>query len=99
MSKSTEKELSELHGVVAKVLKAQLEEEITVTDEDGTEQVLRTASPATISAAIKFLKDNDITSSVDDDENMSGLAETLERQRAAREERKEKLRLVSIGNE
>ena len=92
MSKSTEQELSALHGAVAKVLKKQIEEEITVVDEDGNPQVVNTASPATLGVAIKFLKDNAITASVEDDENMSELDDLL---KAKREKRS--LRLVSEG--
>jgi transcriptional regulator with PAS, ATPase and Fis domain len=90
MSKSTEQELSELHGAVAKVLRRQIEEEITVTDEEGNTQLLNTASPATLGVAIKFLKDNNITASIEDDENLGELDELL---KAKRE--KGSLRLVS----
>jgi hypothetical protein len=90
MSKSTEQELSELHGAVAKVLKRQIEEEITVVDEDGVSQRLNTASPATLGVAIKFLKDNNITTSIEDDENLGELDELLKSKREKR-----KLRLVA----
>lgn len=90
MSKSTEQELSELHGTVARVLKTQLTETIEVTNEDtGEKEVLLTATPAVLSAAIKFLKDNDITASVAEDENLGDLEELL-----AQKRNKRKLRLV-----
>ncbi len=84
MTKSTESELNALHGAVAKVLVAQITETATFTDDKGEEHILQTASPATISAAIKFLKDNDITTSIEDDSNMSDLAEALKAKRENR---------------
>ena len=82
--KSSEQELSTLHGVVAQVLAAQLGETATFTDESGKEVTVMTAQPATISAAIKFLKDNDITSSVEDDDNLGSLQDQLAKRREAR---------------
>lgn len=91
MSKAAEKELSELHGIVARVLRSQLEDTIVVS-EDGETKELPTASPAVIAQAIKFLKDNDITATVEDDENLSALEEALKAKR-------EKRRLRVVGEE
>lgn len=82
-NKATEKRLSVLHGVVAEVLTAQLQhkEAETSFDEEGncieTGEEVYSASPATIAAAIKFLKDNQITCDIETDENMNNLRETL----------------------
>lgn len=82
-NKATESALGELHGAVARVLTAQIEhvEDETRINEDGelehTGEQIHTASPATIAAAIKFLKDNQITCDVEQDENMSNLREAL----------------------
>ncbi len=84
MARSTEQELSELHGAIARVLISQLNETITITDDDGMEAVVATATPATLGVAIKFLKDNDITASIADDENMNELGEMLKRKREKR---------------
>ena len=84
MARSTEQELSELHGAIARVLISQLRETITITDDDGMEAVVATATPATLGVAIKFLKDNDITASIADDENMNELDEMLKRKREKR---------------
>jgi AAA+ superfamily predicted ATPase len=84
MARSTEQELSELHGAIARVLISQLNETITITDDDGMEAVVATATPATLGVAIKFLKDNDITASIADDENMNELDEMLKRKREKR---------------
>jgi hypothetical protein len=50
-------------------------------DADGNEvstgNMVYTAQPATIAAAIKFLKDNQITCDVEVDENMNNLRESL----------------------
>lgn len=83
MSKATEGKLSVLHGAVADVLTAQINhtEAETTFDANGecveTGEEVHTASPATIAAAIKFLKDNQITCDVETNENMNNLRETL----------------------
>ncbi len=83
MSKASEALLGELHGAVAKVLteQVQLQEEVQELDLDGvpvgTGEMLYAASPATLATAIKFLKDNNITSDAQLDENMNGLADAL----------------------
>lgn len=83
MSKATENELTELHRAVATVLTAQVsaQGDETTFDEDGlmqpTGEKIFTASPATISAAIKFLKDNEITADIETDENLTNLRDTL----------------------
>jgi len=84
MARSTEQELSALHGEVARVLISQLSETITMTDENGEKSVVAVATPATLGVAIKFLKDNDITASIADDENMNELDEMLKRKREKR---------------
>ena len=83
MSKATEKKLGALHGAVADVLTARLNhtEAETSFNEDGemveTGEQVHTASPATIAAAIKFLKDNQITCDIETNENMNNLRDTL----------------------
>lgn len=70
MAKASEAKLSELHGVVADELKRRIE--------DGE------ASAADIGAAIKFLKDNHITASIEDNEGLSDLRKKLEEKMAKR---------------
>jgi hypothetical protein len=83
MSKASESKLATLHGVVADVLTAQLNhtQAETTFDEAGemveTGEVVHTATPATLAAAIKFLKDNQITCDIETNENMNNLRETL----------------------
>jgi len=83
MSKANENKLGDLHGVVAQVLTAQVSHQQEEMDFDsdgeeiGTGNMVYTAQPATIAAAIKFLKDNQITCDVEVDENMNNLRESL----------------------
>lgn len=83
MSKANEKKLGDLHGAVATVLNAQITHQVeeTAFDEEGSEvptgEFVYTAQPAVIAAAIKFLKDNQITCDAEVDENMNNLRESL----------------------
>lgn len=83
MSKATESKLSALHSAVAVVLTDQLLQKEAKTDFDVDGNIVETgeemfnASPATISAAIKFLKDNNITCDIEENKDMSNLREAL----------------------
>jgi len=83
MSKASESKLSALHEAVAEVLTAQIthSQEETIFDIDGNEvptgNTVFTATPATLAAAIKFLKDNSITCDIEVDRNMNNLREAL----------------------
>lgn len=83
MSKATESKLNNLHGAVADVLTTQVlhQDAETAFDEDGemveTGDMIYTASPALLAAAMKFLKDNDITADVEQDENLGNLRDAL----------------------
>jgi len=82
-NKATESKLAALHNAVAQVLTEQVlhEEEETTFDGEGetvgTGIMLKTATPALLATAARFLKDNDITCDVEQDENMSGLKDLL----------------------
>ena len=85
MSKATEDKLSALHGTVAGVLMEALSDRITiVSEETGEEKEIPAASPAMVAQAIKFLKDNDITAAIEEDENLSGLSDMLQQKREKR---------------
>ncbi len=81
--KASESALSALHSAVAQVLTAQVlhEEAETTFDSEGnlaeTGNTVYTATPATLAAAIKFLKDNNITCDVEVDKGMNSLKEAL----------------------
>jgi hypothetical protein len=83
MSKATEAALATLHGAVAETLTAQVthETEELTFDEDGNPEhsdvMVRSASPATLAAAIKFLKDNSITCEIGENTNMNNLRSEL----------------------
>jgi|TARA_B110000908_G_C10025796_1_gene345013 hypothetical protein len=83
MAKATESKLAALHQAVAQVLTEQVlhEEEETTFDGEGetvgTGMMIKTATPALLATAARFLKDNDITCDVEQDENMSGLKDIL----------------------
>lgn len=81
--KANESKLSDLHGAVAQVLTAQIthkeaEVELNMDGEEvPTGNEVYTASPAVLAAAIKFLKDNQITCDIEVDTNMNNLRESL----------------------
>lgn len=85
MSKATESKLAALHNAVATVLTEQVlhEEEETTFDGEGetvmTGVMVKTATPALLATAARFLKDNDITCDIEQDENMGSLREALGR--------------------
>lgn len=62
---ATEKALASLHAQVAQVIENQLKETVTVNPDEvelGEEAVqMYVASPALLTVAARFLKDNDIT--------------------------------------
>ena len=76
MTKATEESLSTLHRKVAQVL----------TDNLEWEEGPRTS---VLSIAVKFLKDNEITCSIKDNQDMNALSDALKEKRAKR-----KLKLV-----
>lgn len=75
-NKASENTLGTLHSRVASVLADNLE------NDEG-------ANPSIISIAVKFLKDNEITCSIKDNQDMDALNEQLKAKRAKR-----KLRIV-----
>lgn len=96
--KANEKRLAALHNHVTEVLIEQVlhEEEETTFDGEGetvmTGVFVKTATPALLATAARFLKDNDITCDIEQDENMGGLREALGR-------KQKKSRLADAANE
>lgn len=80
---ATESQLAKLHATLAKVIEEQLQEKILVNkeevDEDGVEeQWMFTASPALLTVASRFLKDNDIVADRgDSDGRLDGIQKRL----------------------
>lgn len=85
MSKATEEKLGALHEAVATVLTAQVgrQSKLVEFDEHGevieSTEMVYDAAPATLAAAIKFLKDNDITCDQDTNRSMNNLRDALEK--------------------
>lgn len=81
MTKPTlESTLNELHTIVARVLKEELQREPTQIEIDGALITPEhSVAPALLAQAIKFLKDNSITSIPEEDENLESLRDTLEK--------------------
>ena len=98
MAKATETKLAALHNAVAQVLTEQVlhEEEETTFDGEGetvsTGEMVKTATPALLATAARFLKDNDITCDMGQDENMGGLRDALSK-------KQKKSRLADASNE
>lgn len=66
---ANESQLAKLHATLAKVIEEQLQERILVNkeevDDEGADPAFMfTASPALLTVASRFLKDNDITADV-----------------------------------
>jgi hypothetical protein len=81
---ATEHEMEILHKAVATVLTSQInhQEEVVTWDAEGNEvstgEMKYTAAPATMAAAIKFLKDNQITCDIEDNKEMGSLKKALD---------------------
>ena len=71
--------LNELHSIIAMTLKDQPQATMEVEDGDGNTNVVSMATPALIAQGIKFLKDNDITSVPEADENIEALKDILKK--------------------
>ena len=70
--------LNTLHTVVAKVLVTELTK-IDMVMINGEEVDISSPSPAMVAQAIKFLKDNNISSTVEDDVNLNELEDILKK--------------------
>jgi len=83
IQKATTKKLGALHGAVADVLTSQVlhkQAEIAFDSEGNSVETgveVYDAPPATLAAAIKFLKANAITADVEHNQNMNQLEEAL----------------------
>lgn len=81
--RASEAFLANLHNAVAVTLTEQVlhEEAVETFDAEGntvlTGEMAKTATPALLATAARFLKDNEITCDVEQDENIGGLREAL----------------------
>lgn len=76
-----ESKLAALHEVVAEVLITQIGEKAEEELADGSMVELFTATPALLTCAMKFLKDNEITCAVEASSKVNELAQKLEDRR------------------
>lgn len=96
MKKATDVELGELHALLARAMKDALQASTEAQDLldaciDGGEELpvaveaylsrAASANPALLTAISKFLKDNNITAAVEDNEDMSELQKRLKDKR------------------
>ena len=83
MSKKTDKELGVLLNALAIVLESQVSEtaKVLTMDADGKEvegvEEYYTATPALLTVAARFLKDNGITCAIEDNKHTQGLKDEL----------------------
>lgn len=96
MNAATDKELSELHSKVAKVLLQKLDSVdkaillIAKYEDELPEEVVEylaeqsNASPALLTVVTKFLKDNDITAVVEESKELTDLEKRLQEKRKRR---------------
>ena len=75
--KATDVILGNLHAILADVLAEQVAEYATEEDNDGRVTKVYTATPALLTVAARFLKDNDITCGVEDSGALNNLADEL----------------------
>jgi len=80
MTKKTaaEGELNDLHALVARVLAEQLQAKDIMMVGGEEREIARDVPPALLAQAIKFLKDNSITTTAETDENLNELKTILE---------------------
>ena len=74
--KASEAELETLHAAVAKVLKENLQETLTVESEEGSNEVTM-VNTQVLTQAIKFLKDNNITATAEVGDDLHSVAQML----------------------
>ena len=79
MSKASEKELSALHGEVARGLTALIKEGVEVPTKEGSVKV--TAPAAYFGVAVALLKNNNITADPEKNEELASLNELLKKKR------------------
>jgi hypothetical protein len=77
MSKASEQELAEMHGVIARGLTEVLREGVTVGSTEDGQPIKATAGAAYFAAAIAFAKNNNITADAGTNADLQALTEAL----------------------
>jgi len=73
----SDKKLQGLHEALAEVLATQISATDSYVDEQGELVTMSSATPALLAVAAKFLKDNQITCTVEEDHNLGALEDLL----------------------
>ena len=79
MSKASEKDLSELHGTVARGLNRLLKDGVEVSTKEGTATI--DAPAAYYGVAVALLKNNNITADPEKNEELASLSDLLKKKR------------------
>ncbi len=83
---ASDKQLSALHEALATVIAAQVQETLVELDDAGNPvSEVYSATPALLTVAARFLKDNDITCTVEDSKGLTELADELASRRKRRD--------------
>jgi hypothetical protein len=96
---ATEKALAGLHATLAKVIDDQLSDTMVINSEEvekeGADEVrMYTASPALLTVAARFLKDNDVTADVG--ESADGMSKIQKRLIEMEQSRGKVIRLADL---
>lgn len=99
MSKATESELADLHGVIATTLKEVILEGSTVVVGKGDDAVVEkvTASAAYIMAGIAFLKNNNVTADPGSNKELDDLQKAIAERRQRSKERMSKRTIEQVA--
>ena len=76
MSNATVNELGELHGIIARTLRDQIKDGVTIEGKDGSLQTI-SAPASVLNVARQFLRDNNIECLGANNEDIKGLVEDL----------------------
>lgn len=99
MSKASEKQMDTLHGALAKTLTRMVEVRTihkVTSDGDPVEEEVE-PSPAALAVAAKFLKDNSIFSTPEQNNALAELGDKLRKRRPSAQDLKDAMK--SIGND
>ncbi len=76
MSNATVNDLGELHGIIARTLRDQIKDGVTIEGKDGSLQMI-SAPASVLNVARQFLRDNNIECDGSNNEDIKGLVEDL----------------------
>ena len=76
MSNATVNDLGELHGIIARTLRDQIKDGVTIEGKDGSLQKI-SAPASVLNVARQFLRDNNIECLGANNEDIKGLVEDL----------------------